>query len=155
MYFPIYARISRDRRGFTLTEMLAVLVIVGVSLLVAAPRISGMVAGESARGAVDRLAADIGYARMLAVREGQTARLVLGSATSYSIIVDPSGANRTVKRVDFTDDFPGLQLSPGSGMVSFNSRGLLQTGSLTNVAAARGGISESVQILGIGQTYRE
>lgn len=63
--------------GFTMAEVLAVLCVVGVAGAVAAPRMGGMLARMRVRGAANVVAGDLALTRMLAVRNGRTAELVL------------------------------------------------------------------------------
>lgn len=65
------------RGGYTMVELLAVLCIVGLACALGVPRLDGMLARMRVRSAANLVAGDLALVRMLAVREGHTAVLVL------------------------------------------------------------------------------
>lgn len=125
------------RGGWSLVELLVVLVIAGIAAAIVAPRMEGMLAVMRVRGAANRLAADLAYTRHLAVRTGRRARLVLERSADcptppravvaghrYRIVV--ASPDSVAVRVDLRVDGGRLCLSSNqSAEVVFNSRGLL------------------------------
>ena len=63
-----------NRRGFTLTEIMIVIMIVGIIAGIAAPPLFRYVASNRLQTQTDRLAADLQYARTLAVSTNTTVR---------------------------------------------------------------------------------
>ena len=63
------------RDGFSLPEMMTVLVIMGIMAMMAMPRMEGVLAQIRTKGAASRVAADLAYARQMAARTGRRARL--------------------------------------------------------------------------------
>lgn len=147
-------------RGFSMLELLMVLVLFGILAMMAAPSLRGLVARSSTDAVLGGLVGDISYTRMLAVRSGNSATLVVnGTGTGYTITVrEPNAAGtafaqRAVKQVDLGDDAPGFTLSPAPATLTFNSRGLL-TGGLATLRAQGRGQLDSVRVLATGRPLR-
>lgn len=140
--------------GYTLIELVVVLVLVAVLMSLAAPAMSGVIAQNSTRASVDRIVADVSYARILAVREGAPTRLRIESATRYVVEVVRGSNVRVAKTVELAQDYAGVRLDPGTGMVGFDTRGLLSPGSIHKIRVARGEAADSMMIMGTGRPYR-
>jgi prepilin-type N-terminal cleavage/methylation domain-containing protein len=144
--------------GYTLIELLVALVIFAILISVAAPSLRGVLAVNRRHGALDRVTADIAYARTLAVREGQRAVISFaGGGTTYQIdTISPGGGVGTIRQMDLADDFQGVRFASSSvSSLQFNSRGLLQN--LTNdgfVTVVRDGARDSVFVSPVGRVYR-
>lgn len=76
---------GEEREGYTLVEVLAVLCIVALVCALGAPRLDGQLARMRVRGASRVVAADLAYAKMLAVRDGHTAVLVIEPTAECSV----------------------------------------------------------------------
>ncbi len=122
--------------GFTLHEMLVVVVIVGIAAAIAAPRMEALAAVVRTRGAANRLASDLAYTRQLASRTGQRARLVLersgdcpappGWTAGHRYRVMRAGRDSVAAVRDLrVDGAPLCLASNGSGPVVFRSSGVL------------------------------
>lgn len=146
--------LSRHRGGFSLAEVLIVLVIIGIALAMAVPRMQGVVHESALQGALNQMASDLTLTRLRAVRGATRASLSINAAgTGYSVVVDPTGTTDTVKAVSFASDAKGLVLSPASSSITFDSRGLLVSGTST-IVATRQGRSDSLNVSGVGRIYR-
>ena len=145
---------SRHRGGFTLAEVLIVVLIIGIALAMAAPRMQGVLHQSAIESALNSVASDVTLARLRAVRTASRTVLVVNSTgTGYSVIVDPSGTPSTFKTVSFATDYKGLTLSPVNDSVAFDSRGMLVQGTGT-IRATRQGRTDSLTISGVGRVYR-
>lgn len=144
-----------SQSGFTLLELLATLVVLSVIVSLAAPSMKGVTTRARTRAAIDQLTADVSLARMYAVRDGRRTAVSITSATKYIVVRSPTGAGDTIKTVDLARDAVGVRLSPTTGQLAFDSRGLLQTGSVSKVKATRDSKSDSVTISSVGRTYRD
>jgi len=148
----------RGRGGFSLAEILIVLVIMGIAAAMAVPRLQGLVKTSSIQGALNRVAADLSYARIRAIRTGSRAQLAIASdGKSYTVVEDPAGAAPvTRKTVNLSLEYPDLVLSPAPGVVSFDSRGMLRaTGGINVVRATKQGRTDSLRVSGVGMIYRD
>lgn len=148
------ASAPRRRNGFTLTELMIVVLIAGLVLAVVGPRFVNYIRYLGARSGVSQVVADLSLARTLAVREAQTVSLTVLDSRRYRIAVE-AGDARTIK----TTDIGGSQgsvtfVSPVDTRVAFDSRGMLRTGSATAIIVAHGGAADTVSITGVGRVYR-
>jgi type II secretion system protein H len=142
------------REGFSLAEIMIVLVIMGVVLAMALPKLTGAVGESALRGAINRLASDLTLARMQAIKNATSASVQIASdGKSYTVVIDPTGTNTTYKTVRLYNDYPSLVLSPTSSTVTFDSRGMLTT-NVTKVKATRDTRADSLLITGVGRIYR-
>ncbi|HEX2187858.1 MAG TPA: GspH/FimT family pseudopilin [Longimicrobiaceae bacterium] len=144
--------------GFTLVELMAVLILIGIGVSMAAPRVTSMASRNKAEGAISRLGADMAYARILAVRWGRPTSLRFSaSGTEYTVTVDTAGTAspnfRVVKRVSIDRDFAGISLSPPAAQVSFTPRGMVTAGEGT-FTAGHGAVADSLLLFPTGRTYR-
>lgn len=147
----------RGRGGFSLAEILIVLVIMGIAMAMAVPRLRGMVRTSSIQGALNRVAGDLSYARIRAIRTGARTQVSIASdGKSYTVVEDPAGATPvTRKTVNLKLDYPDLVLSPAPGVVSFDSRGMLRAGGTNVVRATRQQRTDSLRVSGVGMIYRD
>lgn len=114
--------------GFTLIEIIMVVVILGIAAMIAVPMLSSA-ADMKVRAAANRLAADLDYAKGMAVTHQKGYAVVFDPANeSYDIRVEPYGTvniidnpvrPNTPYRVDFTTDSNMSQVKIDT--VAFNS----------------------------------
>ncbi|HEX8451021.1 MAG TPA: GspH/FimT family pseudopilin [Longimicrobium sp.] len=147
----------RCRRGYSLPELLATLVIVAIMAALAAPRLRGV--GKSARqtGAMNQLATDLSLTRMRAIRAGNAARLVINSTgTAYQVEVRKADGVTmdTVKTVRVTQNYPGLLLRPVLDSVVFDSRGMRRGGTERIQALRDSAKVDSIKISPLGKVTR-
>jgi prepilin-type N-terminal cleavage/methylation domain-containing protein len=146
------------RGGYTLLELLAVVVAVGVVASLGVPSFRMFVAQLNARSALDRIVSELYRARALAVREGAPVRVVFHS--------DPQGCVRTVRVVLETGGQDSGSPSPspaifggacvrhsGDSTIVFNSRGMLRPPT-RSFFASYGGATDSVLISIAGRIRR-
>ncbi|HYJ78603.1 MAG TPA: GspH/FimT family pseudopilin [Longimicrobiaceae bacterium] len=153
------------RSGFTLVEVLAVLAIMGIAAAMAAPSLGAYVRRQRVRGALDLLAGDVQYARMLAVRNGRPAVLRwerapecawagLRGGYRYSVGLrgaPPGAAKRATIR---PAGGPVCVHMNGGDSLVFNSRGLLVSFSNRTVWAKEGRVQDSLTISVMGRVLR-
>ncbi|HEX8691031.1 MAG TPA: GspH/FimT family pseudopilin [Longimicrobium sp.] len=149
------ASVLRGRRGFTVAEMMIVVVIMGIATAIAAPRVQGMIRASSLTGAMNQVAADLQLARVRAIRAGRPVVLtVADGGTTYTVVEE--GLATPVKRVRFTRDYPGVVLSPAPTSVAFDTRGMLGSSSERTITGTyRGARTSTLKVSGIGRVYRE
>lgn len=158
MTSPSTTRHRGRRGGYTLAELLIVIVIAGIIASIAVPRLFGMIRNLSARSAVSKVVSDLALARTQAVREGRTVSFRVVSTKAYRLTVD-NGANpiRTIKTVDVSGTQKNVTVATNPATpanVSFDPRGMLRGGSATQLVVTRGGIADTVSISAVGRVYR-
>ena len=156
----------RRNRGFSLTEVLVVLVIVGILAAIAAPSLRAVIRRERVRGALNRVAGDLHYARMLAVRSGQrtvvrfapapecagSGRTPIGSRR-WTVEVRGPGV-RVARRASLDDAggrYPFCLEMNGSDTVAFDSRGLLVPFGNRTMRVVDGEVRDSLSISALGR----
>lgn len=143
----------RGRGGFSLPEMLVVLVIMGIATAMIVPRLQGVAKVSSVQGALNRVAGDLSFARIRAIRNGARAQVVIASdGKSYTTTVNTTTPE--TRTTSLAKDFPATVLSPAGGTVTFDSRGMLVTGSTATITATNQGRSATVSVSGVGIVYR-
>jgi prepilin-type N-terminal cleavage/methylation domain-containing protein len=145
------------RGGFTLPELLIVIVIIGLTARFAIPAFSTMMTGARLSGAANLVEQELSYTRMQAIRRGSKATFRTASASTYRITVESNGSIvRTVKSGSLSD-FKSVTVSAPSDSVSFSSRGMLlapaptSATSYAKVTITRGTKTDSVLVYGNGR----
>lgn len=96
------------RRGFTLIEMLIVVVIIAIAAAIAVPMMSSA-SSMQVRAAASMVAADLEYAKSMAISRGQSYSVVFDEANETYQIEDQSGTvipHPVKKGFNYVVDFP-------------------------------------------------
>lgn len=145
----------RGTAGYSLMELLTVLVLVGIIASQAAPSLTSYVQRQKTRGALDRIAADVAYARVAAVRSGQHSIVRFSGPSEYRIEIRRDGQD-ALRQVGLAADYAGVVLLPPTETLEFNSRGLLVSNPGTGyIVVALGGTRDSLMITPAGRLYRD
>lgn len=131
-----------------------VLTLIGIGLAIAAPAFSGMLRSFRVDSVGSLLSNDLALARISAVREGRSASLVIASSTEYRVEVQTTPV-RIIKTVSLAEDHPGFTIAGEPATVTFDSRGLLATGSSAKVTISGGAEPDSVTVTPVGRVYRD
>ena len=85
-----HRKIIPGTRGFTLVEMMIVVVIIGIMSSISVPPLFRYVASHQLQTNTDRMASDMQYARSVAISNGQTINFV-ATAAGYTATNNLSG----------------------------------------------------------------
>jgi prepilin-type N-terminal cleavage/methylation domain-containing protein len=144
-----------ERRGFTLVELLIVVVIIGTMAAFAVPLISRGMDSRRVSGARIAITTLNAKARALAVQRSRTVRLVINGNEIKLISTAPvTGAQTISDRRDLYAVY-GVTVTASRDTLSYDPRGIgLQT-STTSIVVSRPGVSsDSVLINSIGGILR-
>lgn len=140
-----------------MVEILIVLVTIALVVGLASPSLNGFVQRNQVRSALDRLAADVAFARLHAVREGRRTAINIDGDGIYTIdTMSTGGTWATVRTVNLRSDHPELTISGGDQRFEFDSRGILAGGTDNAVfAMTRGAHADSMFVSPAGRVYRD
>ncbi len=116
--------------GFSLIEMLIVLIVFGALLGIALPRLVEAFKGTKARSAMNQFASAHSLTRATAIRYGRVAELHIDAATArFWIEVDTSQAGGVTDTVGtiYNVASPQLGMTSDRSLVCFDGRGLATT----------------------------
>jgi prepilin-type N-terminal cleavage/methylation domain-containing protein len=143
-----------SRRGFSLVEMVIVILLVGVMAAMFVPRIGGEIDRRnvrSARAAVTTLHAK---ARATAIYRGRAVNLVRSGNEMLVLSTEPvTGAVDTVERRDFLGSY-GVTVTSTRDVLVFDPRGLGREGSATTIIVSRSGYADSIRVTPVGSIVR-
>jgi type IV fimbrial biogenesis protein FimT len=139
---------GRRTAGFSMMELMIVVVIMGIIASIAMPAMGGMVSRQRLDSATRQLTQDVGYARMLAVRSGEPTRVEI-TAGGYQIF--RGTATTPLRSVNLAQEYPGVSASTGT--VRFNTRGMLQPGAAVDLSLQHGPRTRQMQVFPTGRVY--
>lgn len=147
--------------GYTLPELLVVVVLVGILASLAYPSLDGVTFHTRARAALNRVAGDLYHARMMAVREGT--RTVLRftrrpdapgcHAPVYTVVVRSTPERVKVTELDLGSGETCLQLGTVDSIV-YNSRGLPAGANNRKMYVRRGERADSMTLSLLGRVWK-
>ena len=139
------------RSGFTLVEMMMVLVMIGVLSVAATPRIKDALGASALRSAKFEILATLRRARATAIQRGKVARLVV-SGSLVRVTVDSSGQQVAVGApVDFYRYYK-VTVTGTTGTVGYDPRGFaVGLNNAERIYLTRSGKRDSVCVSRIGQ----
>jgi prepilin-type N-terminal cleavage/methylation domain-containing protein len=149
----------RKGRGFTLVEVMIALVVAGVVLGMAAPRLEGALRRARTVGALNRLAMDLDFARMAAVRSGRgaTLRFVTDrrcpARGGGGYVVRVRGDLSVLRHSAAPDELP-VCYQVNADSIAFDSRGLLAPFNNRTVRVELDGRRDSLTVSVMGRVYR-
>ena len=151
----------RHLAGFTLIQLLIVLVLLSLMLLIAIPKLNSAFRQRTVSTAADRLVLAHTLARSTALRYGRVAQLHIDPATtSFWVDVDTTGAGqRQIIGGVQSVAVPGLTLTATRQLLCFDARGLATTrggctGGADTVVITLSERSSTVIITSLGKVLR-
>jgi len=156
----VWWAMPRGRRGVSLMEVVMVMAIMGILVSIATPRLDAYIRRERVRSALNRVAGDLEFTRILAVRSGAPAVLRF---TAHPRCPKKGGAGYVIRlrgnpapaRVAYPpDDYLVCYTSTNSDSVTFGSRGLLAPYNNRTLRAIDGPFRDSLTVSAVGRVYR-
>jgi len=143
-------RLPGEERGFTLIEVMIVIVIIAIMTGVAVPAFSDWRQSQALRSASQSLLSHMKQARVLAISENRNVSISFTS-TSYTFDADTTGTCGPCKaQMIPLGQFSGsLSLTPTTTR-TFSSRGTSNSGSVTLTVGSR---SQNIVLNVIGRAY--
>lgn len=141
------------RSGFSLIEMLLVVVIIGIVSLVGLPKLREALIGTSVRGARSRVVAMYSQARAAAIDANRKSALIVRNGSAWVTRLKAVGAGvDTVGSVQSLAAQFGVTVTASQDSVPFDPRGVVLGGLGTpvTVVVARDGSADTVTINGLG-----
>lgn len=154
----------KSERGFTVIEVVIVMVIVGILAIVAIPQVMGTMSATRLNNAAQKLAADIRYAKEFALSRHNVYGVDINTSTNTYEIFSWDGVNKTVINdpytnapmstdLDLSTEYSGVTISAASiDEIRINAFGTPQDSLGTNLTSAatitlaNGGLTRQVQI---------
>ena len=121
-------RRSRARRGFSIAELLVVLIVSGVVMRIAVPRFAAMRDRMALRSAKQQMAAYLVTARAAAIRRSATAVFSVQNSTISARVTLPTGAQSSLGGKVALVSARGVTVAPSvsaaDSTVAYDSRGM-------------------------------
>lgn len=144
------SRVAGTRRGFTLMELLLVVVVIGILLAITAPSISAALARRNVRGATAGFESLFRRAKATAIGQRLPATITFASGVA-SVSVVRNGSTVTVgQNLDFTNQY-NVSVSTSSVTLQIEPTGLILTGTPFVVIASKGAAADTVRVTGYGR----
>ena len=147
MHIRINARALR--RGLTLVELLLVIVIMGVVMMITAPKLRGIGTSTSLRSASQELTTRLAMTRQVAIRRGAVAVLRLENDKVW-LMVEKNGVETVSGDTLRLATKYGVYLTPSTNMVRYNPRGVASLGSTQTFTLTKDGSTQKVCVTGAG-----
>ena len=137
------------RRGLTLVELLLVIVIMGVIMMITAPKLRGISTNTSLRSASQELTMRLALARQTAIRRGAVAVLHLSNDKAWLMIEKNGSQSVSGDTLRFVKKY-GVYLSATIDTVRYNPRGVASMGSTQTFTVTKDGATQKVCVTGAG-----
>lgn len=145
---------SAGQAGFTILELLIVMTMFSVLVAVGLQGFKNFSRSASVDQAARALSSDVTLTRSLAVRRGGNVSLVADEGARRYVIRDASG--NVLGAGDFSAESGApltlLDVKTTGDSITFNSRGMLVTGSTVDVDVGYNGRTKQVEVSALGRT---
>lgn len=135
--------IAKDRRGFSLTELLIVVSMMSLVLAIAMPRVKAATNVASVNAASAELGTRLALARQTAIRRGAPAVLHVNGQKAW-VTVEQNGTAVLLRDTLNLSDKYKVVASATVDSVRYDARGFAQLGAAQKFHAARGGKTSTV-----------
>ena len=154
-----HLRIVRQPAGFTLIEMLMVVVVIGAMLAFALPRFRNSTKQGDVRGSLDAMAAMHNIARQTSIQRSRVTRLVIDRTNGTMVVVANKVSGTGVDTVGKVQNLLSrfgvtLSSSPTRDTLTFTPRGLGTEANNTLLISTKSGFSDTLTISSAGRRIR-
>jgi prepilin-type N-terminal cleavage/methylation domain-containing protein len=116
--------VRRSRQGFTLTETLIVVVMVGALTMFALPKFSKLVESNKLSAAREEITSAIATARAAAVQKGRVATLRFsGNKMWVTVVTNDAGATMTVVPIKSLRTLYNVSIVANDSVITYDMRG--------------------------------
>lgn len=143
--------------GFSLIEMVIVVVVIGVLLTVSLPYFRSAGLKTDLRAGMDAIASLHATAKATAIHRGRIARLVLASSDASAYVVANSASGSGVDTVGLVENLGsrfGVSFSTSRDTLSFTPRGVGTELSGTTIIVTKSSLSDTITISAAGRLTR-
>jgi prepilin-type N-terminal cleavage/methylation domain-containing protein len=148
---------TRKTQGFTLVEILIVVVLIGIMLAVGIPYFrTGTVKGDLRSGA-DAIAQLHAVAKQTAIQRGRTARLVMNAGANTVVVTATNAAGTaqdTVGKVEDLNSRFGVTFTTTNATLVFTPRGIGGESAGTTIIVSKAGFADTITISAAGRLLR-
>ena len=140
--------------GFTMIEMLMVIVLIGALLAISLPYFRSSTAKSSVRGAADVIASLHSLARTAAVQRGRTARLVVPTGGNKALVIALKATGSGVDTVGSVADLAqmfGVTVTTTRDTVTFSPRGIGSDLTATTIIVTKGSFADTITVAAGGR----
>jgi prepilin-type N-terminal cleavage/methylation domain-containing protein len=145
-----YAYKGRSTGGFSLVEALIVIVILGILVLLVAPRIEPVIAARSVSGARSGFSNLYSRARIAAVQARRRATITVSGNEASATVDMPLGPQMVGQVIRF-DSLYGVQATASPTSVTIQPTGLVTGGLPFELVLIRGSVADTVHITDFGK----
>jgi prepilin-type N-terminal cleavage/methylation domain-containing protein len=141
---------KRQRPGFTILELLTVIMIIGVVVAIATPKMGKINRTADLRSSRDHLAAHIATARHIAIQRSVTTRMQRSGNMVWVETLTPAGATLARDTLDLYAMF-GTSITSPVTQIRFDPRGFSTGGAPRKFVLKSGAdLKDSVCVTGMG-----
>ncbi len=145
------------RRGFTMIEMLIVVVVIGLMLRVALPYLRTGIAKANVTGALSAIASLHSVARTSAIQKGRTAVLVVDHANAKALVLLKKTGSTAFDTVGSVVDLAsrwGVTVTTTTDSTVFTPLGIGQGSANNTIITLRSGFADTLVISTAGRLIR-
>ena len=146
--------LKSDRKGYSLIEMMTVIVVLGIMLAMAILSIAPNIEHAKVRNAANVLSGDLQYAQTLAMKNGRPIAVVVQSATQQYQVRDRDSASAVYRNRSLGDgtDFSLDQFTSSPSSVEIFPNGVVRE--TTTFTLGLHGYTRQIKITKAGQIRR-
>jgi prepilin-type N-terminal cleavage/methylation domain-containing protein len=148
-------QLSCPNRGFTLIEVLIVMVVVGIMLSIAVPRFGDSITRGNVHAARNLVVSRHATARATAVQRARPTRLVFNGGNLVIRSQHPvTGATQTIGAPEGLNSHYGVTFYATRDSLVFDARGLGMESGVTTIVVSKSGYADTVQISSMGRVLK-